>query len=304
MSESTLTNGPRDLQLRREYWIEQMEEAWDFMLRSIEAPLQESLEPALDLTATIPPSLEVTYALDHPMSGDRPLFFMRSSLVPALIRVTEKLRNLSLGLRIEYAYRTPETQAQLCTSDEVLSRVIERVKWEADGSALPPELAYRRLIVLCANVYKFATHIAAAAVDVTVIDLETGEALDRGGPFLELSERTPMASPFISALGRRNRTLIRGIFAEEGFRAYPYEFWHFCAGDVYESVLTDYSHEARFGPVALDPATGRVTAIADPTSDIVPREAMVQRLAAALARIDRAQPSPPGAKRDRRGATR
>ena len=267
---------------RRKYWAEQMDEASAFLDKTLQAHLNESSEPVVDLTDAIPSSLEVAFSYDRAAAGEGPTFYMRSSLVPDLVRVITALRALSIGLRIEYAYRSPRLQASLCSSDEVLGRVIDRVRWEADTRTPPFELVYQRLIVLCANIYKFATHIAAAAVDITPIDLESGAEIDRGGPFLELSEKTPMASPFVSAIARRNRALVKGVFADHGFRAYPFEFWHFCAGDVYEAVLSGNRHAARFGPVTVDSNSGRVIAISDPLSEIIPRKTMIDRIGTAL----------------------
>ena len=271
---------------RRKYWAEQMDEASAFLDKTLQADLNESAEPVVDLTDAIAPSLEVEFSYDRAAAGEGPTFYLRSSLVPDLVRVITELRALSIGLRIEYAYRSPRLQASLCSSDEVFGRVIDRVRWEA-GTATPPfELVYQRLIVLCANIYKFATHIAAAAVDITPIDLESGTEIDRGGPFLELSEKTPMASPFVSPIARRNRALVKGVFADHGFRAYPFEFWHFCAGDVYEAVLTGNRDAARFGPVTVDSGSGRVTAIPDPLSEIIPRKTMIDRIGRALTKPD------------------
>jgi zinc D-Ala-D-Ala dipeptidase len=269
---------------RRKYWAEQMDEASAFLGNTLQADLNESLEPIVDLTDAIPSSLEVAFSYDRAAAGEGPTFYMRSSLVPDLVRVITALRAMSIGLRIEYAYRSPRLQASLCSSDEVLGRVIDRVRWEAGTPSPPFELVYQRLIVLCANIYKFATHIAAAAVDITPMDLESGTEIDRGGPFLELSEKTPMASPFVSPIARRNRALVKGVFADHGFRAYPFEFWHFCAGDVYEAVLTGNRDAARFGPVTVDSGSGRVTAISDPLSEITPRETMIDRIGKALSR--------------------
>jgi zinc D-Ala-D-Ala dipeptidase len=276
--------GANGVAQRRKYWADQMDEATAFLKSTIQAQLNESMESVIDLTAAVPSSLETSFAFDRADTGEGPTFYLRSSLVPELVRVITALREMSIGLRIEYAYRSPELQASLCSSDEVLGRVIDRVRWESGTSSPPFELVYQRLIVLCANIYKFATHIAAAAVDITPIDLDSGAELDRGGPFLELSEKTPMASPFVSSIARRNRVLVRGVFAEHGFRAYPYEFWHFCAGDVYEAVLTGNRNAARFGPVTVDPGSSRVTAIEDNLGELIPRETMIDRIEKALSR--------------------
>ena len=90
--------------------------------------------------------------------------------------------------------------------------------------------------MLCANVYKTGTHLGASPLDVTILDRETGEEYDRGGEYLTLDVVTPFESPHISVDARRHRALVRGVFGRHGFVAYPYEFWHFSAGDVFEAL--------------------------------------------------------------------
>jgi D-alanyl-D-alanine dipeptidase len=131
------------------------------------------------------------------------------------------------------------------------------------------DLLWRRISVLTATVPKFANHTCGSAVDVSILHRGTGRELDRGGPYLDLSERTPMDSPFISREARRNRGLINRIFAEHGFLAYPYEFWHYSHGDADHALLSGLNTPAVYGPVDLDLDTGHVTTFPTPLEPLL-----------------------------------
>jgi len=107
------------------------------------------------------------------------------------------------------------------------------------------------------------THCVGSAIDISVLALEGGAEVDRGAPYLEISERTPMDSPFVSAEARENRAEITDLMARHGFSTYPFEFWHYNAGDAYEELLSGRGGPARYGPVDLDPESGEVRPIAD-----------------------------------------
>ncbi|MCX6986193.1 MAG: hypothetical protein NT118_15805, partial [Lentisphaerae bacterium] len=105
-------------------------------------------------------------------------------------------------------------------------------------------------------------------MDMSVLDRSTGLEIDRGAPYLEISELTPMDSPFISPSARKNRQEITGIMSRAGFIEYPYEFWHYNSGDAYESVLRGQSSPAIYGAVDWNPDTGAMESIPDPNLPI------------------------------------
>jgi hypothetical protein len=117
-----------------------------------------------------------------------------------------------------------------------------------------------------------------------VLDQATGAEIDRGGPYLELSERTPMGSPFVSASARRNRLAITAIFDECGFMEYPYEFWHYSSGDTYEESRRGAGRRARYGPVDYDPVSGQMTPIEDLKATLNSMEEIMAEIRAALGR--------------------
>lgn len=125
--------------------------------------------------------------------------------------------------------------------------------------------------------------MSGSAMDVSVLMRDTGEEVDRGRPYLEMSEFTPMTTPFISGHAQQNRREITVLMHRHGFMAYPWEFWHYNDGDAYAEFLNQTGRPARYGPVHMNPADGSVTPIANPTVPIaspgVIQELMEQVLA-------------------------
>jgi hypothetical protein len=95
------------------------------------------------------------------------------------------------------------------------------------------------------------------------LERDTGAELDRGGPYLEMSELTPMASPFAPPDALRNRALITVIMEKHGFMAYPYEFWHYSQGDVFAESLRCTGKPGRYAAVNRDPGTRAIEPIVD-----------------------------------------
>ena len=124
--------------------------------------------------------------------------------------------------------------------------------------------------------------MSGSALDISVIDSRSGKAVDRGGPYLEMSERTPMFSPFVSAEARQNREMISRIMLDCGFVAYPYEFWHYSQGDAFHLVLGQDKPEARYGAVSFDVENGQTVPIDESLTSLHSLADLKRMVAAAL----------------------
>ena len=249
--------------VRRDYWAQQMDAAHRFMTAVLDIPIEESLEPLLEIPgAAEEAGVEIEFSRNDHERGLPRLFYLREGLIESLLRVARDLNEAGFILRIEDALRTQEMQVNLFRSTKVIDRVVHKVFWEVGHRQPPPDLVYRRLMSLCATIPKTGTHIGGTAVDVSVLDRGSGDEIDRGGPYIELSERTPMASPFVPERAREHRRQITDTFLGHGFVAYPYEFWHYSKGDVYEALLHQLKAPVRYGPVEVDLSTGAVAPLA------------------------------------------
>ncbi len=249
---------------RRQYWKQQMDEAYAFMLDVQKHPVAECGEPMASLReAAVEAGVTVQFCELPHVRGLPRLFFLRRGLIGDFIAAAREMNERGWALRIEDAFRTREMQKYNALRPEVFPLVLRMTRWELGGRMPPVELLRRRLAAVIAMNPRVGTQCSGTAVDISVIDLPTGTEVDRGSPYLEISEKTPLDSPFVSDEARRNRAEITALMSRHGFRTYRFEFWHYNKGDAYDEYLSGSGRPARYGPVDLDPATGAVTAVAD-----------------------------------------
>lgn len=258
---------------RRAYWKAQMEAAFGMMEAVLVYPVAECGERLVSLEAAAQRTgAKIEFAAEKLAGRFERLFYIRESLADDVMRIAGDLTRRGWLLRIEDAYRTPEMQKELASSALVFDAILRSVIWENEGAIPSPELLLRRVSALAALRPKVGTHISGSALDISVLDARDGRAVDRGGAYPELSELAPMTSPYISGEARAHREAITAIFERHGFKAYPFEFWHYSKGDAYVGYLDKSGAPARYGPVTFDRKTGEVRPIARPAEWLVPLE--------------------------------
>jgi D-alanyl-D-alanine dipeptidase len=188
---------------------------------------------------------------------------------------------------------------------QVFDVVLQKVIWELNGRMPEPAFLFKRLLTLAAQIPSTGTHMSGSAIDISVLEKKGTDPfsrngpegasqkmdlspffpeVDRGGPYLEMSERTPMNSPFVSPEAQRNRQEITAIMRESGFLEYPYEFWHYDSGTAAYESSRGMGRPARYGAVDLDVATGQVTPIEKPQTPLNSLEQIQAEIQAAMDR--------------------
>jgi D-alanyl-D-alanine dipeptidase len=172
-----------------------------------------------DLDSTI--KLDIRYSTSDNFVG-RAVYsearaFLQKPAANGVVRVHQKLSDHGLGLVIYDGYR-PWT--------------ITKLFWEV----VDPE--HRIYVADPANGSK---HNRGCAVDLSIFDLNTGEAIPMPSEFDEFTER---ASP--TYMGgtddeRTNRDLLRGLMEAEDFIVNPNEWWHFDYKDWEQYPIYDIS---------------------------------------------------------------
>ena len=273
---------------RRAYWTQQLEAAYAFMFESIlPYPVVECGEPFVSLReAAAQADVVVAFSsLKHVNNLDR-LFYLREGQISNFLGAAKKMNELGWVLRVEDGYRTREIQKYLGLTPKVFDAVLQRVMWELEGKVPSPEFMFRRCSALVATVPKFATHMSGSAIDISVMNRnDPALEVDRGGPYIELSELTPMDSPFVPVIGRRHRNQITALMRDCGFVEYPWEFWHYSSGDAYDQFLRKTGKPAIYGAVDWDPVTNIVTPMADATAPLNSEEEIRKEIEAALQRL-------------------
>ena len=188
-------------------------------------------------------------------------------------------------LKFEDGYRTWQMQTALGRAPAVFDRIIQSCMRECGGRRPPVELVFRRAMCLVANVPLTGTHLAGAAVDISVYRRDDGGEVWRGKPYLEMSEYTPMDSPFVSAEERHNRVEITQMMERHGFMHYPGEFWHYNKGDALWQIETGSGQPGRYGPVHWDPVLNQVRPFDDPRALLTPYDVLEPLIEQAMGRI-------------------
>ncbi|MFC0527181.1 M15 family metallopeptidase [Phytohabitans kaempferiae] len=119
-----------------------------------------------------------------------------------------------------------------------------------------PDAELHRLTSRFVSPVEVAPHVAAAAVDLTLVDPE-GVELDMGTPIDATPEQSGGACYFaaegIDADARARRELLAKVLGGAGLVNYPTEWWHWSYGDRYWALMTG-APAALYGPVPAEPA--------------------------------------------------
>jgi len=118
--------------------------------------------------------------------------------------------------------------------------IVQQALWdwqERNVRAEHPELSNEAVIDIVRHFVAFPTsdplqptpHRTGSAVDLTIIVLETGEALDMGTAFDEAipQAQTDWFEPYPSSPVTENRRLLYTAMIGAGFANYPNEWWHY-----------------------------------------------------------------------------
>ncbi|MEO8494173.1 MAG: M15 family metallopeptidase [Planctomycetota bacterium] len=270
---------------RRAYWAEQMELGQDLIQKVLPFEVRECGEGFASIVdAAQTADVEMLFS-DSKIAGalDR-VFFIRQGLVDDLIAIGRAMNDRGWMLKIEDGYRSMEMQSQLVRKPELFDAILRKCIWENGGDLPPTELVFRRAIVLIANIPKIGTHMSGSAVDISVFRRDDGSEVWRGNSYLEMSERTPMRSPFIEPGDLQNRLDITSMMEARGFIHFPCEFWHYNQGDAMGHILSGRPAPARYGPVHWDPQTNEVTPYQDALSPLNPLDVIEREIAAAIER--------------------
>ncbi len=163
--------------------------------------------------------LDIRYASTNNFMGAtfyaEPRAFLQRPAAEALVAVQQRLAERGLGLLIYDAYRP---------------WFATKMFWDAT-----PE-SQRHFV---ADPSRGSRHNRGAAVDLTLVDLATGEPVAMTGGYDEFTERSYPFYPGGTDLQRWHRSLLRTEMQAAGFAVYEYEWWHFDYRDWAQYPILD-----------------------------------------------------------------
>ena len=141
----------------------------------------------------------------------------------ALSKVQTELEPMGLGLKIFDAYRPQKA-------------VDHFIRWARDPAdtltkhRYYPDLPKDRLFEL-GYIAEKSGHTRGSTLDLSIVNLESGEELDMGSPWDFFGEISHHDSPLVSEEATANRNLLRDVMVKYGFRPYANEWWHYTLAD-------------------------------------------------------------------------
>ncbi len=176
-----------------------------------------------------PVRTEVRYFSTDNFVGERisgyltPDIMMTKPTYTALLQVAEELGAFGIGLKVFDAYRPQQA-------------VDHFVRWAEDLEDTRMKSRYYPRIDK-ANLFRDgyiasrSSHSRGSTVDLTLIDLGTGEELDMGTCWDFFDLRSWGESEQVNEIQRANRALLRSIMTQHGFSPLREEWWHFTLVD-------------------------------------------------------------------------
>lgn len=162
--------------------------------------------------------------LGRPVDGyHAPKAILSTKAIEAVQKIQAELNKEGLGLKVFDAYRPQRA-------------VNHFVRWAKDindtiaKSAFYPDVDKRNLFK-DGFIASRSGHSRGSTIDLTIIDLKTGEELDMGTPFDFFGEQSHHDFAKLSETKKQNRKKLRNIMEKHGFKAYAKEWWHYTLKD-------------------------------------------------------------------------
>lgn len=160
------------------------------------------------------------YITDHPNYDG---IYLRSEVAKRLQRAAENLDN-RYRLVIRAGHRPIEVQKR------ILIDCAEDYQKEHPEVSQKEALEHARTFVNDPDI-TLPPHVCAAAVDVEVVEAETGRLLDFGSKMNDDTEQSFLYYPQLTVEQKTNRQLLLKAMLSAGFASCKPEWWHFSYGD-------------------------------------------------------------------------
>ncbi len=196
-------------------------------------PVRENGESLIDLAADDRFRVDTSRAFVNALSPS--ISKVRSSVAERLL-VAERYLPTGIAILLREGHRPVSVQQFLF---DRYSR-----KLQASQPNLSGEQLYQEVSKFVAPP-SLAPHSTGGAVDVTLIELTSGQELDMGSPFngdpVATQGATFTYAKNIKPVAVSNRRVLIDAMREAGFINYPTEWWHWSFGDRYWALLSAHA---------------------------------------------------------------
>lgn len=151
----------------------------------------------------------------------------------ALKKVQDELASKNLGLKIYDAYRPQTAVNHFVRWARVVNDTLMKQQYY-------PKINKRHLFKK-GYISSKSGHSRGSTVDLTIINLETGEELDMGSPYDFFGISSHISYDSLSDQQKKNRQLLQRVMNKHGFRSYSKEWWHFTLrGEPFPKTFFDF----------------------------------------------------------------
>ncbi|GGW71202.1 D-alanyl-D-alanine dipeptidase [Winogradskyella epiphytica] len=133
--------------------------------------------------------------------------------------VQEELQSQNLCLKVYDGYRPQRAVNHFIRWARVLDDTLQK-------SEFYPRVEKKNLFK-SGYIASRSGHSRGSTVDLTIIDGQTGEALDMGSPYDFFGKESWIEHDGLTEEQKQNRQLLQKVMLKHNFRNYPKEWWHF-----------------------------------------------------------------------------
>jgi len=176
----------------------------------------------VDIEKIIPGiNLDIRYATKNNFTRQQiyksPKAFVRKPVADALLKIHNELKNKGITLKIYDAYRP-------------YSATVKFYEVYPDKNFVAPP-------------WKGSVHNRGCAVDISLIDLQTGQELEMPTPFDDFTKNASHSYMDLPTKAIKNRKILRDIMTKHGFIPYEAEWWHYNYKEWKNFELMDITFE-------------------------------------------------------------
>ena len=186
--------------------------------------------------------LELRYCLNNnfigkPVNGyHAEVCILTEQAALALKQVQEELRTKGMSLKVFDAYRPQQAVNHFVTWARNVNDTLMKQQFY-------PKVAKRNLFKE-GYIASRSRHSSGSTIDLTIVDINTGEELDMGTPYDYFGKASWLLHEDLTQDQKDNRMLLHNVMKKFGFRHYPQEWWHFTLrGEPFKDQYFDFPVE-------------------------------------------------------------
>jgi len=158
--------------------------------------------------------------IGHPINGyHKNCVIVTFQTAQRLKIIQQELLKDSLSLKIFDAYRPQQAVDHFVKWASILEDTLMKKEYYPD---IPKSTLFKRGFIASKS-----GHTRGSTVDLTIINLKTGKALDMGFPYDFFGKESHPFYEKLSKNQKKNRRFLRDIMLQHGFKPYDNEWWHF-----------------------------------------------------------------------------